>query len=253
MATAERVSHVETSDNWVLKRSQKAYYYAVDVVAGKTLEVGCGNAYAAQMIAKAVKELHILDKFDTQNPAISQITNLTFIQATVPPIPLPDNEVDFVISFQLIEHIQEDEKLIAEIHRVLKKGGKFIVSTPNKLMSLSRNPWHIREYTPDELKKALEVKFSFVDTKGVFGNEKAMEYYQQNKQSVAKFRKWDILGLENKLPAFMLQGIYDVLNRMNRKKLLEANQSLLNSITIDDFLVKNVTNECLDLYYIATK
>ena len=44
-------------------------------------------------------------------------------------------------------------------------------------MSLSRSPWHFREYTVDEMAKILETVFSNYILQGVFGNEKVMNYY----------------------------------------------------------------------------
>ena len=69
-----------------------------------------------------------------------------------PQLDFPENSVDFIVTFQVIEHIQDDEEFIKEIYRVLKAGGKLILTTPNRLMSLSRNPWHVREYSPEEMR-----------------------------------------------------------------------------------------------------
>jgi 2-polyprenyl-3-methyl-5-hydroxy-6-metoxy-1,4-benzoquinol methylase len=70
----------------------------------------------------------------------------------IPPFSgLQDNAFDVVVSFQVIEHIRNDRQYIKEIYRVLKPGGKALITTPNIKMSLSRNPWHIREYTAVEL------------------------------------------------------------------------------------------------------
>ena len=72
----------------------------------------------------------------------------------IPPLNgLDDNSFDSIVSFQVIEHIQDDMLFLKEIHRVLKPGGIALLTTPNRRMSLSRNPWHIREYLSDELKK----------------------------------------------------------------------------------------------------
>ena len=64
-----------------------------------------------------------------------------------------------MISFQVIEHIKQDLELVREVKRVLRPGGKFIVTTPNAPMSLTRNPWHIREYTAAELRSLLGSDF----------------------------------------------------------------------------------------------
>jgi 2-polyprenyl-3-methyl-5-hydroxy-6-metoxy-1,4-benzoquinol methylase len=93
----------------------------------------------------------------------------------IPPfVGLDDNSFDVVISFQVIEHIKDDFNYLKEIHRVLRPGGKALITTPNIKMSLSRNPWHIREYTSNELKGLGQKVFSSVKMLGIAGNEKVM-------------------------------------------------------------------------------
>lgn len=43
-----------------------------------------------------------------------------------------DEEFDFVYSYHVLEHIPEYMKALAEMHRVLKKGGTWLVGTPNR-------------------------------------------------------------------------------------------------------------------------
>ena len=115
-----------------------------------------------------------------------------FICQHIPPLStLADNTYDWIITFQVIEHIENDDLFIKEIHRVLKPGGKVIITTPNKKLSLTRNPWHAREYLPKELQNLLEKYFNKLELKGVHGNEKVMGYYEENKKSVQKIMRWD--------------------------------------------------------------
>ena len=64
--------------------------------------------------------------------------NVEFREATVPPLPFENETFDCVVSFQVIEHIADDKEFVREVHRVLRKGGRFIVTTPNRPMSLTR-------------------------------------------------------------------------------------------------------------------
>jgi SAM-dependent methyltransferase len=179
--------------------------------------------------------------------------NAEFRQMTVPPLDFADESFDYVISFQVIEHIKNDKEFVAEVSRVLRKGGKFIVSTPNAPMSLTRNPWHVREYKAEELKELLSKEFSQIDMMGVSGNEKIMEYYEANRRGVERITRFDILDLQHRLPRWMLQIPYDILNRLNRRRLLDQNNELTSSITMEDYSIEAVTEECFDLYFIAQK
>ena len=166
---------------------------------------------------------------------------------------LEDNSYDVVVSFQVIEHIKDDKKYLQEIQRVLKPGGKAIITTPNIKMSLSRNPWHIREYTADELKQLASSIFSKVTTRGISGNDKVMQYYEENKVSVNKMMRWDILNLQYRLPAFMLKLPYEILNRRNRNKLSNANTGLVSEIHHEDYLLSDNPDESLDLFCVVKK
>jgi len=89
--------------------------------------------------------------------------------------------------------------------------------------------------------------------KGVYGNEKIMNYYNENKKSVDKIRRWDVLNLEKNLPRWMVQVPYDILNRFNRHKLQDNNESLVDGIEFTDYSVKDVSDSCLDYFCIVTK
>ena len=252
LQTAERSSHLDPSENVIFQRHLIAYKEAAKIVQGTILEIGSGEGYGILELAKKADKYIAVDKFITDIPEENK--NIEFIQMNVPPLNnIKSNSVDFVVSFQVNEHIQNDELFMQEIFRVLKKGGKFILTTPNILMTLSRNPWHIREYNPDQMKEIISTSFSNVKVKGVFGNQKVMTYYNANKISVQKIRRWDILKLEKNLPRFLLQVPYDILNRMNRYKLQDKNANLVQDIKFTDYFIDDVSDECLDFFCIATK
>jgi len=252
LQTAERVSHEDKSDNYVFQRSLLAYLEAAKMVSGDVLEIGTGEGYGIKHVAPQTDSYVTIDKRPVDIDP--QYSNVTFRQMVVPPLEgIEDASFDFVVSFQVIEHIEDDKKYVSEIHRVLRPGGKFIVTTPNRKMSITRNPWHVREYTIDELDTLLGKYFASVDTRGVFGNEKIMEYHKKNEASVRKITRFDIFDLQHRLPRQLLQIPYDILNRMNRRKLLNQNNSLVSDIHYDDFSVQEAKEGCLDLFYIATK
>ena len=252
IATAERVS-LEKSDNYVFQRSVLAYHRAAELVEGDILEIGTGMGYGVEIIAPKATRYITIDKQLPELP--TQFENVEYYDMEVPPIGFENCSFDAVVSFQVIEHIEEDIACVREVSRVLRPGGKFVVSTPNAPMSLTRNPWHVREYNADELRNLLECHFSKVEAYGVIGNEKIMEYYRKNRQSVRKITRFDILDLQHRLPRKLLQVPYDILNRINRKSLHKKNTSLTESITMADYSIVpyKAGMECFDLFFVATK
>ena len=252
IATAERVS-LEKSDNFVFQRSLLAYHHAAGLVEGDILEIGTGTGYGVEIVAPNATRYITVDKQLPDSPL--QLENVEYYYMEVPPIGFENSSFDSVVSFQVIEHIEKDIEFVREVSRVLRPSGKFVVSTPNAPMSLTRNPWHVREYNADELRNLLECHFSKVEAYGVVGNENVMEYYRKNRQSVRKITRFDILDLQHRLPRKLLQIPYDILNRINRRSLHKKNTSLTESITMADYSIVpyEAGLECFDLLFVATK
>ena len=248
--TAERVSR-DVTDNFVFQRSKLAYVEAAKRVQGRVLEIGTGTGYGVDIIAPMCSRFVTMDK--TRSEELGAMpANVEFKEGVVPPLPFADESFDCVVSFQVIEHIERDKEFVREVRRVLKKGGKFIVSTPNRPMSLTRNPWHVREYNAEQF-SALLSEFSAVEAMGVGGNERVWSYYEKNRESVRRITRFDIFRMQWWMPRWVLQIPYDILNRLNRRRLHSENRTLTEDISMEDYSLQRVDNKCFDLFYVATK
>ncbi|SHN14933.1 Methyltransferase domain-containing protein [Cyclobacterium lianum] len=253
--TTEITSDKLISDNPIHQRLLKAYIVAKEYVFGDLLEIGCGEGRGVEVLGPQIDHYHGIDKIgDILERLRQKHPEYVFDQVVLPPMPgLKDNAYDVVVSFQVIEHIQDDLLYLREIYRVLKPGGFALISTPNIRFSLSRNPWHIREYTPEQLRERCSRVFDKVETKGIGGNDKVWRYHEANKMSVEKITKWDFLNLQFRLPAGLLKIPYEILNRVNRNKLHRTQGKEVEDIQHKDYPLLEDPQQALDLFYVLHK
>jgi SAM-dependent methyltransferase len=253
--STEITSESIPSDNPIHQRLLRPYILAPQYVKGDLLEVGCGEGRGIDKLLPGVTSYTAIDKIAPVIIKLQQkYPKARFISGNIPPLSdFADQSFDSVVSFQVIEHIQDDRLFLKEIYRVLRPGGIAIITTPNRPYSLSRNPWHIREYTTQELTNLAKTFFTDVTMQGIAGNEKVIEYYNQNKKSVEKLMRWDVFDLQHKLPASILRIPYEFMNRLNRNKLKGGDNQLVMSIRQEDYLLTEDAAHSLDLFLILRK
>ncbi len=253
--TTEITSDSIASDNPIHQRLLKAYVVAQPYVKGAVLEIGCGEGRGIEQVIHLTESYTAIDKIESIIEGLRRkFPTGVFFSGNIPPLTdFPDSAFDLVLSFQVIEHIQDDRLFLSEIHRVLKPGGRALLTTPNRSRSLTRNPWHIREYTGAELVGLAKTIFREAEIKGIGGNSKVMEYYDRNKRSVGRITRFDIFDLQHRLPAAVLRVPYELLNRWNRDKLKDTGDELVTGIRHEDYLLTDDAENALDLFLIVGK
>ncbi len=253
--TTEIASDKLISDNPIHQRLLKAYIAAKPWISGNLLEIGCGEGRGVEELLPHATQYLGLDKIGEVIQTLQQkYPGVAFQQAVIPPFEgIADNTYDTIVSFQVIEHIYNDRLFLQEIYRMLKPGGKAIISTPNNTHTLSRNPWHEREYIPQQLIDLAQPIFDSIEAKGIGGNGKVWAYHEANRKSVQKIMRFDILDLQHKLPNSVLRWPYEFLNRFNRNRLHQTQGAAVVDISHEDYLVVEDPKEGLDLFYILWK
>jgi SAM-dependent methyltransferase len=134
------------------------YHWGAEIVAGKgVLDAGCGTGYGADVMLKAgaAKVVGV----DVAEEAISRSRQLAkdaeFVVADVRSLPFPDRAFDIVTCFEVIEHVEGAQEVLAELKRVLTSDGVLLISSPNRDAYTSGNPHHVREYAPEELREGV--------------------------------------------------------------------------------------------------
>lgn len=144
------------------------YSGALDIVKDKVvLDIASGSGYGTKMLADVAKKVYGVDVNEVAvNYARKHYdrNNLEYKVGDGESIPLDDNSVDVVVTFETIEHIKDYAQFVKEVKRVLKPDGLAIVSTPNDLEFAEGNHFHLHEFEYDELVSLLKKDFKNIDS-----------------------------------------------------------------------------------------
>lgn len=259
MRTSERhqPEFVESAAHHGVGLRHRFAYEAVANYAGigaRLLDVGCGEGYGATLVSPLVGSYVGID---VAPDAIERATlrygndSTSFTRYDGDRFPLLDDSFDVVTSFQVIEHVEDVSRYVSEIRRVLRPGGLFLASTPNRLRRLDpgERPWnkyHLREYTPPELRETLAGAFETVQVFGVRGPAAMEQLELERVERARRFARVDRFGLRFLLP--------DSANATVRWVLRGAHRGGRGSspFTVADVcLVDQDVDVCFDLFAVA--
>lgn len=161
-------------------KQRKAYEFASSYCEGKdVLDFGHGGGYGTRLLAEKARSVVGVDVDSTAVDYANsryRADNLTF--QLIPgdsPLPFETGSFDMVVSFQVIEHVPDVRAYLRELRRVLREGGKLLLTTPNRRYRLLpfQKPWnpdHLREYSARQLRREIARVFATVQVMGVHGS-----------------------------------------------------------------------------------
>jgi GT2 family glycosyltransferase/SAM-dependent methyltransferase/glycosyltransferase involved in cell wall biosynthesis len=158
-----------TPDVQVLYEHYHRYLWAASVVAGRrVLDLGSGEGFGAAILADAATQVVGVD-IDERTVEHSQLNygaaNVEFSLGSALDLSRYETgSFGAVVAFEIIEHIREQELVLAEIARVLADDGILVISTPDRRIYSEvggqSNPFHERELGQDEFLALLGQQFS---------------------------------------------------------------------------------------------
>ena len=144
------------------------YAFALPYVEERSVfDIACGTGYGISLMANKAEivvggDVDILAAIQAKKECAE---NARILLANGLHLPFYDGSFDVITSFETLEHIDERSAFLSELSRVLKSDGHLILSTPNAnytkpVNGKPTNPFHVFEYTPQELLAELELVFS---------------------------------------------------------------------------------------------
>ncbi len=169
-------------DDWLTTKSDDGFFegadrypYFLQVVAGlggrALLDVGCGSGYLARQLKLSCPDT-IMHGVDISSVAIERarqaMDEVWQVNLDESDLPMPSDQYDVVACIEVLEHLYDPDHALAEICRVLVRGGRAVVSVPNlaywryrlallqgRVPPPASDPRHLQQYDLQTLEASL--------------------------------------------------------------------------------------------------
>ena len=165
-ATGERLMPDSQHGEVVHAEHLARYQLATQLAASRrVLDAACGEGYGTNLIAEAGATSAVGIDVDERTVAHARgrYPAAEFVQGDVRQLPFEDGAFQLVVSFETIEHVQDPERVLDELRRVLADEGILVISTPNTRQYLVENEFHEREFRHEEFVELLRTRFPIVE------------------------------------------------------------------------------------------
>jgi O-antigen biosynthesis protein len=143
------------------------YAVALRLASRKAVvDIACGEGYGAHLLSRVASRIIGVDN-DAATIRHAQQTyvkdNLVFREGSCLDIPVEDQSIDLVVSFETIEHLDDHTRFLLEIKRILTPQGLLVISSPDKRWYSDRtgqiNPFHKVELYHEEFERLIKSHF----------------------------------------------------------------------------------------------
>ncbi|MFN8126720.1 MAG: methyltransferase domain-containing protein [Candidatus Nanopelagicales bacterium] len=177
--TGERTVPGIARENYWFRRHEVVYRWIAEqgFARGTLIEAGCGEGYGADLLRTAGAQVVAIDYDDTVVDHVRRhYPRVQPLRANLVDLPLRSATADVAVSLQVVEHLWDLPTFWAEVLRVLRPGGRAIISTPNRVTfspgvgrgEKPTNPFHVEEFDADQLLEMLvEAGFTEVRVLGL--------------------------------------------------------------------------------------
>lgn len=208
------LARLETSNFWFLARNEIILWalrtYQPD--AKSFFEVGCGTGFVLSGIAKTHPNMALSGSeifVDGLSYAAQRVPSANFMQMDARHVPFVD-EFDVIGAFDVLEHIEEDEDVLAQLYRALKPGGVLLLTVPQHRWLWSATDdyaCHVRRYTAEELKHKISENKFIVERSTSFVSLLLPAMLLSRRKNTDETAEHDVTA-ELKLPKFLNECLY---------------------------------------------
>lgn len=149
------------------------------------LDIGCGDGPFAQFCAERGAEVIFADIDAAKVGAVEALLRQSPARAVLPlvtdadPIPLPDARVNKIIAMEVLEHVDDPARFMAELVRVARPGAQFLITVPDPLgesvqkdlapPAYFEKPNHIRVFQRDDFERLVRDAGLVIERRAYYG------------------------------------------------------------------------------------
>lgn len=117
------------------------------------LDAGCGRGFYVSSFTqfpfvKKITGIDLREKYLQKARMFITDKRVTFQQADIYKLPFSENQFDFIVSSEVMEHLPDDVKALKSLYKITKKGGTVIISVPHKKYPFLWDPlnWTLEKF-----------------------------------------------------------------------------------------------------------
>lgn len=205
------------------------------------LDIASGEGYGSNLISEIASTVIGVD-IDEESIKKASLkykkNNLTFKVGRADLIPVDDNSIDVVVSFETLEHHDKHQEMFLEIKRVLKSDGIVIMSTPDKLYYTDKrnfkNEFHVKELYKSEFIDLISTNFKNYQllNQSYINGTSLIQEEDENKINTFFTGNYSVLN-ENNLNPLYLISIFSNVNFLKQKSsMFNGNDIVQNEMAI---------------------
>lgn len=121
----------------------------------RVLDLGCGDGYLTHLLSRRAESVTGLDPeaaaVRLAGELLREYKNCRVLEGSCYDLPFPDGSFDVAVMADVIEHLEDDDRSLQELARVLSPTGEAIITTPRRRPERPIEKHHVREYSAEEL------------------------------------------------------------------------------------------------------
>ena len=153
-----KLAELEDEHWWYRERRHLLARAIAGLAPGRAIDIGAAGGGNTRVLREHGWDAVALE-YGADGAAVAHQRGLATLRGDATSLPLADDSLDLVVAFDVLEHLHDDDAAVAEVRRVLRPGGTYLVAVPADPRLWSSHDVavdHVRRYTRETLVALLD-------------------------------------------------------------------------------------------------